>query len=89
MPDKMKQVRTQLGRFPRSAAKIRRADGHTEGWRVVERYCANYRVSLDMHDIVEDLYQRATIFMHDSCVRMDGDSVGKPQNFLPCAIRIT
>ena len=42
---------------------------------------------VDMHDIVEDLYQRATDFMHDSGVRMDGDFVGKSHDLnLWCSV---
>ena len=30
--------------------------------------------------MVKDLYQAATNLMHDSCIRMDEDFVGKPQD---------
>ncbi len=46
------------------------------GWRIAEtpeRYCVDHRASLDMHHITENIYQRATEFMCDSCLQMDGN----------------
>ncbi len=31
-----------------------------------------------MHEIVENVFTRAAEIMHDSCLRMDEDHVGKP-----------
>ena len=40
-----------------------------------------------MHEIVDDLYQRATDFVHDSSIRMDEDFVGKqPDLYFWCSV---
>ncbi len=58
-----------------------------DGWRVTERYCIDYRAALDMHDIVENIFTCATEFMHDSCLHMDEDHVGKPEDlYLWCLV---
>ena len=63
-----------------------RADGLTgagdssedeEGWRVAERYCIDHRAAYDMEEIIDNVFVRATEFMHDSGLRMDEDHVGK------------
>ncbi len=76
----------------------RRANGHTvagdssedeESWKVVERCYIDHKAALNIHEIVDDLYQRATHFMHDSDsgVRMDEDFVGKQQDlYLWCSV---
>ena len=40
-----------------------------------------------MHDIVDDLYQRATDFMHQGGLRMDEDYVGKASGHLSLVLR--
>ena len=44
-----------------------------DGWRVAERYCIDYRASMDMDEIIENVFMRATEFMHQSGMRMDAD----------------
>ena len=76
--------------------KIRRADGQSvagdssedeDGWRIAERYCIDYRGSMDMDEIIENVFMRATEFMHQSGMRMDADHVGKPQDlYLWCSV---
>ena len=49
-----------------------------DGWRVHERYCIDHIAEFDMHEIVGNVLTRAAELMHDSCLRMDGEHVGKP-----------
>ncbi len=40
-----------------------------------------------MHEIVKDVFMGAIAFMHDSCLRMDEDHVGKPEDlYLWCSV---
>jgi hypothetical protein len=55
-----------------------------EHWRLVHKYCTDHPAEMDMHDIVDDLYQRATDNMHQGGLCMDEDSVGKPQDIYLC-----
>ena len=58
-----------------------------ERWRLVRKYRTDHRAEIDMHDIVDDLYDRATDYMHKGGLRMDEDFVGKPQDiYLWCFI---
>jgi hypothetical protein len=58
-----------------------------ERWRPVRKYCTDARAEMNMHDIVDDFYQRATDFMHHGGLSMDEDYVGKPQDiYLWCFI---
>ena len=42
---------------------------------------------MDMPEIIEDVFMRATDFMHASELRMDEDHVGKPQDlYLGCSV---
>ncbi len=41
-----------------------------ERWRLVRKYCTDRRAEMDMHEIVDDLYQRATGYMHRGGLRM-------------------
>jgi hypothetical protein len=50
-----------------------------EGWRVRERYCIDHRAAFDMHEIIDDIFMRATDVIHDNCLRMDEDHVGKQE----------
>jgi hypothetical protein len=52
-----------------------------DGWRVHERYCIDHRAAFDMHEIVENIFMCATEFMHDSCLRMEEDQVGKQEAY--------
>ena len=61
-------------RNSRSVAKFEqqgRADGHSVAsaddysvdedgcvWRVVQKYCTDYRAAIDVHDVVYDIYMR-------------------------------
>ena len=51
-----------------------------EGWRVAERHCIDHRAAYDMEEIIDNVFMRATEFMHQSGLRMDEDRVGKPQD---------
>ncbi len=51
-----------------------------ERWRLVRKYRTDALADMNMHDIVDVLYQRATDFMHQSGLCMDEDYVGKPQD---------
>ena len=69
-------------RNSRSVAKFEqqgRADGHSVAsaddysvdedgcvWRVVQKYCTDYRAAMDMQNIVDDIYLRATEFVHQT-----------------------
>jgi hypothetical protein len=58
-----------------------------EAWRVRERYCIDHRAAFDMHEIIDDIFMRATEFMHESGLRMDQDNVGKPEGLcLWCSV---
>ncbi len=58
-----------------------------DDWRVAERYCINHRAAYDMHAIVENIFMRATEFMHHSGMRMDEDHVGKQEDlYLWCSV---
>ena len=58
-----------------------------EDWRVVERDCIDHRAAMDMTEIIENVFMRATEFMHQSGFRMDEDHVGKPQDlYLWCSV---
>ena len=58
-----------------------------KGWRVVERYCIDHRAAYDMEEIIENVFMRATEFMHDSGLRMDEDFVDKLQDlYLWCSV---
>ena len=35
-----------------------------DGWRFVAEYCTDFRVAMGVQNIVDDLYMRATEFMH-------------------------
>ncbi len=48
-----------------------------EGWRVKERYCIDHRAAFDMDEIINDIFMRATDFIYESGLRIDGDHVGK------------
>ena len=42
---------------------------------------------MDLDEIIENVFMRATEFMHQSGMRMDGDHVGKPQDlYLWCSV---
>ena len=42
---------------------------------------------MDMDEIIENVFMRATEFMHQSGMRMDADHVGKPQDlYLWCSV---
>ena len=42
---------------------------------------------MDMPEIIDNVFMRATEFMHQSNLRMDGDHVGKPQDlYLWCSV---
>ena len=42
---------------------------------------------MDMDEIIENVFMRATEFMHHSGLRMDADHVGKPQDlYLWCSV---
>jgi hypothetical protein len=61
---------------------------NVERWRLVQNR-NDARAEMNMRDIVlvDDLYQRATDFMHQGGLRMDEDYVGKPQDiYLWCLI---
>ena len=36
---------------------------------VAERYCIDHRASMDMDEIIENVFMRATEFMHQSGMR--------------------
>ena len=58
-----------------------------EGWRVAERYCIDHRAAYDMEEIIENVFMRATEFMHDSDMRMNADHIGNPQDlYLWCSV---
>ena len=57
-----------------------------EGWIFAERYCIDHRAAMDL-GIIENLFVRATEFMHDSGLRMDEDFVSKQQDlYLWCSV---
>ena len=42
---------------------------------------------MDLDEIIENVFMRATEFMHHSGLRMDADHVGKPQDlYLWCSV---
>ena len=42
---------------------------------------------MDMDEIIENVFMRATEFMHAGCICMDEDHVGKPQDlYLWCSV---
>jgi hypothetical protein len=44
-------------------------------------------VAFDMHEIIDEIFMRATDLMQESCLRMDEDHVGKPQDlYLWCSV---
>ncbi len=51
-----------------------------DGWRVHERYCIDHRAAFDVHEIVNDVFKSAIAFLHYSCLCMDEDHVGKPED---------
>ena len=51
-----------------------------ERWRLVRKYRSDQLAHMDMHTIVDDLYERATEFMHKSGLYMDEDFVGKSED---------
>ena len=53
----------------------------------LRKYHTDHLADKDMHDFVEDLYKRASEFMHQGGLRMDENFVGKPQDiYLWCFI---
>ena len=38
----------------------------------MERYCIDHRAAYDMEEIIDNVFVRATEFMHQSSLRMDG-----------------
>ena len=48
-----------------------------ERWRLVRKYRTDQMAHMDMHSIVDDLYERASEFMHKSGLHMHDDFVGK------------
>ena len=53
---------------------------HVELWRLVRKYRSDQLAHMDMHTIVDDLYERATEFMHKSGLYMNEDFVGKSED---------
>jgi hypothetical protein len=45
-----------------------------DGWRNKERDCIDHRAAFDVH---HDIFMHTTNFMHESCLHMDKDHVGK------------
>jgi hypothetical protein len=59
-------------------------------WKVIAEYATNHEQAMDAHQIVDDIYRHAEIFMHESGTVMQPDYVGKPEDlYLWCLIRET
>ncbi len=44
---------------------------------------------MDRHEIINDIFMRATDFMHEGSLRMDEDHVGKPQDlYFWCSVSV-
>ncbi len=49
-------------------------------WEVIAEYAINHQQAMDAHDIFDDIYRHAEIFMHESGTVMQPDYVGKPED---------
>jgi hypothetical protein len=49
-------------------------------WKVIAEYATNHEQAMNAHEIVDDIYRHAEIFMHESGTVMQPDNVGKPED---------
>ncbi len=63
-------------------------DDDDDEWKVIAEYATNHQQAMDAHEIVDDIYRHAEIFMHESGTVMQPDYIGKQENlYLWCLVR--
>ncbi len=56
------------------------ANDDEDEWKLIAEYATNHQQAMDTHDTVDDICRHAKKIMDESCMVMQPDYVGKPED---------